>query len=170
MTDKKEWDIETYKNLETFDEAREYFEKLDLKVLGDFIYTLERVRQYIGITEKDKYCLSIARPIYQIRRNNFLHRIYDIERKLGGIEVDIGKSKEEIEQEIKNKLQQIIKEIKELKKEERVAALNDWIKELESVDVSIEEEKELEKMDEIELQVRIDEIKNEISECRYRGG
>ena len=129
----------------------------------------------------------------ELTQSDFLCRVYDIEDELNSIEIDIeGKSREEIEQEIENELQGIIGEIEDLRDEceekldnmpeqlqdtsdagmllqERIEALDGWINDLENIDINIEEEEELEKMDEMELQVRIDEILDEISECCYGG-
>ena len=111
--------------------------------------------------------------------------MYDIEDELSSIEIDIeGKSKEEIEQEIRDALECIISEIEELRDEcedklynmpeqfqdtseagillqERIDALENWISELEAIDISIE--------DDDNIQERVEEILDEISECSYGG-
>ena len=121
----------------------------------------------------------------ELTQSEFLCRVYDIEDELSSIEIDIeGKNKEEIEQEIRDTLESIISEIEELRDEcedklynmpeqlqdtseagillqERIDALEDWISELENIDISIE--------DDDNIQERVEEILDEISECGYRG-
>ena len=121
----------------------------------------------------------------ELTQSEFLCRVYDIEDELSSIEIDIeGKNKEEIEQEIRDTLESIISEIEELRDEcedklynmpeqlqdtseagillqERIDALEDWISELEAIDISIE--------DNDDIQERVEEILDEISECDYRG-
>ena len=121
----------------------------------------------------------------ELTQSEFLCRVYDIEDELSSIEIDIeGKNKEEIEQEIRDTLESIISEIEELRDEcedklynmpeqlqdtseagillqERIDALEDWISELEAIDISIE--------DNDDIQERVEEILDEISECGYRG-
>jgi len=121
----------------------------------------------------------------ELTQSEFLCRVYDIEDELSSIEIDIeGKNKEEIEQEIRDTLESIISEIEELRDEcedklynmpeqlqdtseagillqERIDALEDWISELEAIDISIE--------DNDDIQERVEEILDEISECGYGG-
>ena len=121
----------------------------------------------------------------ELTQSEFLCRVYDIEDELSSIEIDIeGKNKEEIEQEIRDTLESIISEIEELRDEcedklynmpeqlqdtseagillqERIDALEDWISEFENIDISIE--------DDDNIQERVEEILDEISECGYRG-
>jgi len=121
----------------------------------------------------------------ELTQSEFLCRVYDIEDELSSIEIDIeGKSKEEIEQEIRDASECIISEIEELRDEcedklynmpeqfqdtsgagillqERIDALEDWISELEAIDISIE--------DDDNIQERVEEILDEISECSYGG-
>ena len=121
----------------------------------------------------------------ELTQSEFLCRVYDIEDELSSIEIDIeGKNKEEIEQEIRDTLESIISEIEELRDEcedklynmpeqlqdtseagillqERIDALEDWISELEAIDISIE--------DNDDIQERLEEILDEISECSYGG-
>jgi len=125
----------------------------------------------------------------ELTQSEFLCRVYDIEDELSVIRTQIetnieGKNKEEIEELIRDALEMIIIEIGELRDEcedklynmpeqlqdtseagillqERIDALEDWISELENIDISIE--------DDDNIQERVEEILDEISECGYRG-
>ena len=125
----------------------------------------------------------------ELTQSEFLCRVYDIEDELSVIRTQIetnieGKNKEEIEELIRDALEMIIIEIGELRDEcedklynmpkqlqdtseagillqERIDALEDWISELENIDISIE--------DDDDIQERVEEILDEISECGYRG-
>ena len=125
----------------------------------------------------------------ELTQSEFLCRVYDIEDELSVIRTQIetnieGKNKEGIEELIRDALEMIIIEIGELRDEcedklynmpeqlqdtseagillqERIDALEDWISELENIDISIE--------DDDDIQERVEEILDEISECGYRG-
>jgi len=123
----------------------------------------------------------------QLTQSEFLCRVYDIEDELEeGIEIDVSQPPEEIEKEIESWLQEIILEIEELRDEceekldnmpyqlqdtseagmllqERIDALDEWISDLENVDISIGEG------DEEEIRERVDEILDEIGSCNYGG-
>ena len=124
----------------------------------------------------------------ELTQSDFLCRVYDIEDEIAeGIEVDIEDDPSEIESEIENWLRDIISEIEELRDEcedklynmpeqlqdtseagillqDRIDALDDWISDLESVDISIDEG-----LSEEELQDRVDEILEEIQSYGYMG-
>lgn len=124
----------------------------------------------------------------ELTQSDFLCRVYDIEDEIAeGIEVDIEDDPSEIESEIENWLRDIIFEIEELRDEcedklynmpeqlqdtseagmllqDRIDALDDWINDLEDVDISIDED-----LSEEELQDRVDEILEEIQSYGYMG-
>ena len=124
----------------------------------------------------------------ELTQSDFLCRVYDIEDEIAeGLEVDIEDDPSEIESEIENWLMNIISEIEELISEcedklynmpeqlqdtseagillqDRIDALDNWINDLEDVDISIDED-----LSEEELQDRVDEILEEIQSYGYMG-
>jgi len=129
---------------------------------------------------------SKTRPTRQeLTQSPFLTQVYDIEDCLMSFTIHVGeKSIEEIREELEEFIEGIVSDINDLQSEceesldnmpeqlqessasgqilqERIEMLEDWVSNLESIDIDIDEE---------DIEAKVEDILDEISSTTYEGG
>ena len=114
----------------------------------------------------------------QLTQSDFLSQVYEIEERIQEIDIDddfqaeiddIVSELEMLRDETEDKLNNMPEQLQDTSEagillQDRIDALDDWISDLESVDISIDED-----LSEEELQDRVDEILEEIQSYGYMG-